>query len=255
MLEFRHWNCHTGQVTIAWIGSHERANPAQAITLTPASSVSSMRKLRAVLIEDETMFRQLILLTLGKVKDLQVVGEFGLGKPGLDFCLSEKPDLLVVDLMLPDINGIEIAREIRRAIPETKILVITAHPSERLPADLMILGVNGYVDKTEPIEYVLSAVETVRNGGMFFASRVRAKGGTGSGLPISRPAIQIPLTEREQEIARLVAAGQMSKEIAAKLNLSVRTVEKHRANIMEKIGVREVASLTRWCIQAGLVDT
>jgi len=214
-----------------------------------------MRNLRAVLIEDETMFRQLILLTLGKVKGLSVVGEFGLGKPGLQFCLREKPDMLVVDLMLPDLNGMEIAREVRRALPETKILVITAHPSERLPADLMVLGVNGYVDKTEPIEYVLSAVETVRSGGMFFASRVRAKGGAGGGFVGARPQLQIPLTDREQEIARLVAAGQMSKESAAKLNLSVRTVEKHRANIMEKVGVREVASLTRWCIQAGLVDS
>jgi DNA-binding NarL/FixJ family response regulator len=212
-------------------------------------------KIRAVLIEDETMFRQLILLTLGKVKDLQVIGEFGFGRPGLDFCLREKPDLLVVDLMLPDLNGMEVAREARRALPDIKILVITAHPSDRLPADLMALGVNGYVDKTEPIEYVLSAVETVRAGGMFFASRVRARGGTAGVLPGSRPSMPIPLTEREQEIARLVAAGQMSKEIAAKLNLSVRTVEKHRANIMEKIGVREVASLTRWCIQAGLLDT
>ena len=184
-----------------------------------------MRKLRAVLIEDETMFRQLILLTLGKVKDLQVIGEFGLGKPGLEFCLREKPDMLVVDLMLPDVNGMEIAREVRKALPETKILVITAHPSDRLPADLMVLGVNGYVDKTEPIEYVLSAVETVRNGGMFFASRVRAKGGNAQGgLIVTRPVLQVPLTEREQEIARLVAAGQMSKEIAASLNLSVRTV-------------------------------
>jgi DNA-binding NarL/FixJ family response regulator len=214
-----------------------------------------MRKLRAVLIEDETMFRQLILLTLAKVKDLQVIGEFGLGKPGLEFCVREKPDILVVDLMLPDINGMEIAREVRRAVPDMKILVITAHPSERLPADLMILGVNGYVDKTEPIEYVLSAVETVRSGGMFFASRVRAKGGNPSSFAGPRPTLEVPLTQREQEIARLVAAGQMSKEIAAKLNLSVRTVEKHRANIMEKVGVREVASLTRWCIQAGLVDT
>lgn len=210
-------------------------------------------QIRVVLIEDETMFRQLILLTLGKVKGIQVVGEFGMGKPGLDYCLKEKPDMLVVDLMLPDINGLDIAREVRRAVPEMKILVITAHPSERLPADLMALGVNGYVDKTEPIEYVLSAVETVRAGGMFFASRVRAKGG-GNALPGAKRPLDVPLTEREQEIARLVAAGQMSKEIAAKLNLSVRTVEKHRANIMEKVGVREVASLTRWCIQVGLVD-
>jgi DNA-binding NarL/FixJ family response regulator len=213
-----------------------------------------MRKIRAVLIEDETMFRQLILLTLGKVKDLQVIGEFGSGKAGLDYCLREKPDLLVVDLMLPDLNGLDIAREVRRVVPEMKILVITAHPSERLPAELMAIGVNGYVDKTEPIEYVLSAVETVRNGGMFFASRVRAKGGSNAGLITGMPKLEVPLTEREQEIARMVAAGQMSKEIAAKLNLSVRTVEKHRANIMEKVGVREVASLTRWCIQAGLVD-
>jgi len=200
------------------------------------------------------MFRQLILLTLGKVKDLQVVGEFGLGKPGLEFCLREKPDLVVVDLMLPDINGIEIARDLRRTMPDVKILVITGHPSERLPAELMVIGVNGYVDKTEPIEYVLSAVETVRAGGMFFASRIRGKGGAGAMLP-SGPPLAVPLTEREKEIAKLVAAGQMSKEIAAKLNLSVRTVEKHRANIMEKVGVREVASLTRWCIQTGLVDT
>ncbi len=209
-------------------------------------------QIKVVLIDDETMFRQLILLTLGKVKGIQVVGEFGLGKPGLDYCLREKPDMLVVDLMLPDINGLEIAREIRRLVPDMRILVITAHPSERLPADLMAIGVNGYVDKTEPIEYVLSAVETVREGGMFFASRVRAR--SGSVLPGTKRPLDVPLTAREQEIARLVAAGQMSKEIASKLGLSVRTVEKHRANIMEKVGVREVASLTRWCIQVGLVD-
>ena len=213
-----------------------------------------MRSLiKVVLIEDETMFRQLILLTLGKVKGVEVVGEFGLGKPGLAFCLKEKPDMLVVDLMLPDTNGLDIAREIRRTVPEMKILVITAHPSERLPADLMEIGVNGYVDKTAPIEYVLSAVETVRAGGMFFASRIKAKAGGHSHAGAKRP-LDVPLTDREQEIARLVAAGQMSKEIASSLNLSVRTVEKHRANIMEKVGVREVASLTRWCIQVGLVD-
>jgi DNA-binding NarL/FixJ family response regulator len=239
---------------IAWLRIRNSAEAGQARLLSVSSPKNSMRNLRAVLIEDETMFRQLILLTLGKVKGLQVVGEFGMGRPGLEFCLREKPDMLVVDLMLPDLNGMEIAREVRRGSPDTKILVITAHPSERLPAELMALGVNGYVDKTEPIEYVLSAVETVRGGGMFFASRVRAKGGVGAAMAGVRRPLDVPLTDREQEIARLVAAGQMSKEIAAQLNLSVRTVEKHRANIMEKIGVREVASLTRWCIQAGLVD-
>lgn len=253
MLEFEH---RVGQrlkvLKTAWPGIRSVADSGDGVLLIPESEKLFMRNLRAVLIEDETMFRQLILLTLGKVKGLSVIGEFGLGKPGLQFCLKEKPDMLVVDLMLPDLNGLEIAREVRRLLPDTRILVITAHPSERLPAELMALGVNGYVDKTEPIEYVLSAVETVRGGGMFFASKIRAKGG-GSMAALRKP-IEVPLTERELEIARLVAAGRMSKEIAAQLNLSVRTVEKHRANIMEKIGVREVASLTRWCIQAGLLD-
>src|SRR5678815_2910228 len=146
MLEVRGADCHTEHAGIALMAAdgHEAVAGQPTRSTTPLT-VLSMRKLRAVLIEDETMFRQLILLTLGKVKDLQVIGEFGLGKPGLEFCLREKPDMLVVDLMLPDINGMEIAREVRRALPEMKILVITAHPSERLPADLMVLGVNGYV--------------------------------------------------------------------------------------------------------------
>src|SRR5579885_513784 len=148
-LEFGHGDCQTFIIiNVARAGIRSVAEKARAMLLT-AVAEKTQRQLRAVLIEDETMFRQLILLTLGKVKNLQVVGEFGLGKPGLQFCLREKPDMLVVDLMLPDLNGMEIAREVRKALPETKILVITAHPSERLPAELMALGVNGYVDKTE----------------------------------------------------------------------------------------------------------
>jgi len=212
-----------------------------------------MKKLRTVLIEDETMFRQLILLKLREVRDLRLIGEFASGKPALAFCLQEKPDLLVVDLVLPDIHGLEVIRELRKELPELKTLVITAHPSERLPAELMTLGVAGYLDKTAPIQYVLDAVATVRAGGMFWVSRVKGKAGAGA-LRSGAPPVEMPLSAREQQIAKMVVAGDMSKEIAAKLGLSLRTVEKHRANIMEKAGVREVASLTRWCIQAGLID-
>ena len=201
------------------------------------------------------MFRQLILSTLGTIKDVQVVAEFGLGAPGLEYCLSEPVDLLVVDLFLPDIAGLEIARKVRLAMPEMKILVITAHPSERLPAELIAIGVAGYVDKNESIDYVVNAVETLRRGGMFFASHVQAQSGRMAGH-VERPSVaKVDLTDRERQIVRLVAAGKMSKEIAAALNLSHRTVENHRAKIMQKVGVHEVASLTRWCIEAGLLYT
>jgi DNA-binding NarL/FixJ family response regulator len=128
--------------------------------------------------------------------------------------------------------------------------------------------VHGFVDKAEPVSYVLQAVETVMTGGMFFATNVPPKtasnAGSLSSLPHTPPSVKTgpaapsvaavqALSAREIEVVRLVAEGFSSKEVAVRLNLSVRTVEKHRANIMEKIGVREVASLVRWCVQSGLV--
>ena len=213
-----------------------------------------MRKLRTVIIEDEIMFRQLIRSTLDQLKNLEVVGEFGLGKPGLDFCLRKKPNLLVIDLVLPDVHGLEIAAAIRRAVPDMLILVLTAHPNEQLPAELIALGVSGYVDKSEPVAYVLDAIETIRRGGMYFATHVGAKRSPLAG-ETSRLPPDIALTPREQQIVRLIAAGEASKGIARTLDLSIRTVEKHREKIMRKVGVHEIASLTRWCVKAGLADS
>ncbi len=212
-----------------------------------------MRQLHTVIIEDESMFRQLLRSTLKGVAGLSVVGEFDRGRPGLEFCLKAKPNLLIVDLVLPDMHGLEIAAAVRRAVPDMRILVLTSHPSERLPAELIAIGVGGYVDKSEPLSFVLNAIETIDRGGMYFATQIGAKWGSIEEITrLRRP--KITLTPREQQIARLVAAGQLSREIAQTLNLGVRTVEKHRGNIMRKVGVHEVASLTRWCIQAGLTE-
>ena len=126
---------------------------------------------RTVLIEDDSVFRQLLEQALGKVNNVEVIGNFALGADGLECCRREKPDLLVVDLMLPDTDGLEIVREVRASMPETKIIVITGNAQGRLPNDLLALGVNGYVHKSEPISFVLEAVESVRSGGLFFAIR------------------------------------------------------------------------------------
>lgn len=226
---------------------------------------------RVVIIEDEPVFRHMMSMALNRMRGLVVAGEFADGKSGLDYCLKEKPALLVVDLFLPGMHGLEVIREVRAKVPTTRILVLTGHPDAELPARLMTLGVHGFVDKTEPINYVMQAVEVVLGGGMFFATNVPPKfvasdaAAAGnlpptpqkSGLPLTVPSVEAVkmLSSREIEVVQLVAAGLSSKEIAARLDLSVRTVEKHRANIMEKIGVREVASLVRWCIQAGLVKS
>ena len=224
---------------------------------------------RTVIIEDETVFRQMLALALGRITGLRLIGELADGREGLEFCLREKPDLLVVDLFLPGMHGLEIVKIVREKLPATRILVLTSHQDGELPSQLIRQGVHGFVDKTAPLNYVLQAVESVMKGGMFFAANVppRANAAASDTVPV-RPAPQEQppqsapslaaaktLTPREIEVARLVSEGLSSKEVASQLNLSVRTVEKHRANIMDKLGVREVASLVRYCIQAGIVKS
>lgn len=224
---------------------------------------------KTVIIEDETVFRQMLGLALGRITGLRLVGEFANGRDGLEFCLKEKPNLLVVDLFLPGMHGLEIVQVVREKLPATRILVLTSHPDGELPSQLIRQGVHGFVDKTAPLSYVLQAVESVMKGGMFFAANVPPRpnsDGESRAIPRTPSREQPPpstpslaaakiLTPREIEIARLVSEGLSSKEVASQLNLSVRTVEKHRANIMDKLGVREVASLVRYCIQAGIVKS
>jgi DNA-binding NarL/FixJ family response regulator len=226
---------------------------------------------RAVIIEDEAVFRHMLSMALSRMRGLVVAGEFADGKVGLDFCLKEKPALLLLDLFLPGMHGLDIVREVRAKLPATRILVLTGHPDGELPARLIAQGVHGFVDKAEPLSYVMQAIEAVLSGGMFFATNVAPKIVTADAIaagnlphtpPSTKPAAPAPSVEavavlsgREIEVVLLVSEGFSSKEIASRLNLSVRTVEKHRANIMEKVGVREVASLVRWCVQAGLVKS
>jgi DNA-binding NarL/FixJ family response regulator len=222
---------------------------------------------RTVIVDDEVVFRQMLSSALSRVRGLVVSGAFKDGKSCLEFCLKDPPGLLIVDLFLPGMHGLEVVREVRAKLPNTRILVLTGHPDGDLPARLIAQGVHGFVDKSAPLNYVLQAIESVVAGGMFFAAHIPPKATAGSGQqPKVEPSVKTGpqttsvdavemLSARELEVARLVAEGFSSKEIADRLDLSVRTVEKHRANIMDKINVKEVASLVRWCVQAGLVKS
>jgi DNA-binding NarL/FixJ family response regulator len=223
--------------------------------------------IRTVIIDDEAVFRQMLSSALSRVRGLVVSGAFKDGRSGLDYCLKDPPGLLIVDLYLPGVHGLEIVREVTSKLPNTRILVLTGHPDGDLPARLISLGVHGFVDKSAPLNYVLQAIESVVAGGMFFAAHVPPKASTSANQqPKVEPSIKAgpqtvsvdaveKLSVRELEVARLVAEGYSSKEIADRLDLSVRTVEKHRANIMDKINVKEVASLVRWCVQVGIVKS
>lgn len=210
--------------------------------------------MKVVLIEDETMVRHMLRSTVQKAGGLTVMAEFGDGAEALAYCLRTSPAMVICDLNLPGLHGLEVIRGLREKLPEIRILVLTCSTDGDLPARFISMGVQGYVDKTKPLNYLVQAVQEVAAGGLYFAAKTKIM--PGKTPPSMPPPVQPgsdPLSVREVEIAQLVASGQSSKEIASQLNLSVRTVEKHRANIMEKIGVRDVASLTRYSIQYGLV--
>ena len=211
-----------------------------------------------VLIEDETVVRQMLRIAVEQVPGLKVTAEFGNGREGLAYCLAKPPTLLICDLSLPGMHGFDVIKDLREQQPNARILVLTSRADTNMPTQFAALGVQGYLDKTKPLPMLLEAIKEVANGGVYIA----AKGDVPEPLhqPVHGPTPSLPvvpgadpLSAREIEVAKLVAEGSASKEIADKLGLSVRTVEKHRANIMDKAGVRDVASLTRYCIHYGLV--
>lgn len=216
-------------------------------------SAAAPAALRFVLVDDTATFRGLLKDALQRRFQPQVFQDFGDGREALAACLACPPDLLIADLFLREMDGRDIVRALRQRGLNTKVVVLTAHPEAQLPAELVALGVAGFVDKNSPFEQIDRAVQCVLEGGMFFSATVPPP------VPSSLASLpELPrvgadaLSEREQEVVRLVARGMVSKEIGAQLDLSTRTVEKHRARILAKLGLHDVATLVRWCLRNGL---
>jgi DNA-binding NarL/FixJ family response regulator len=209
--------------------------------------------LRFVLVDDTATFRGLLKDALQRQFQPGELLDFGNGRDALAACLAAPPDLLIADLYLRDMDGRDIVRELRQRSINTKVVILTAHPEAQLPAELVALGVAGFVDKNSPLEQIDRAVQCVLEGGMFFSATVPppVPSSLASEPTLPRAGAGI-LSEREQEVVRLVARGLVSKEVADQLGLSPRTVEKHRARILAKLGLRDVPMLVRWCLRNGL---
>lgn len=136
-----------------------------------------MPLMNVVLIEDETMVRQMLHATVKKVGGLNVVAEFGDGQEGLDYCLRTKPPFVICDLGLPGLHGLEVIRILREKQPETRVLVLTGSTDSELPGRFVAMGVQGYVDKTKPLQYLMQAVREVAAGGLFFAAATKLEPG------------------------------------------------------------------------------
>lgn len=217
---------------------------------TPASPTLAATY-RFVLVDDTATFRELLREALQQRFPSLELKDFANGRDALAECLARPPDLLIADLYLRDLDGRDIVRELRQRQLATRVVVLTAHPEAHLPAELVALGVAGFVDKNSPLEQIDRAVQCVLEGGMFFSATVPPPVPMSNELALPRASASI-LSDREQEVVRLVARGLMSKEVASQLGLSSRTVEKHRARILAKLGLHDVPTLVRWCLRNGL---
>lgn len=221
------------------------------------SAAPSKIRIRLVIVEDDPVYRHFLREVLRKMDQVELVGEAPNGKDGIALCLVQKPDVLLLDLMLPDMQGIEVINRVRPSLPGLHVMLLTAQPRNDLPAELMRLGVAGFLDKSATVLEIAGGIRKLLAGGLVYSSSA----GLGKAEETALTALTgmaanlTPdvLTPREREIARLVAGAMSSKEVADKLGLSPRTVEKHRANIYDKLRLRDVVGLTRWCLHHKLV--
>lgn len=205
------------------------------------------------------MFREGLKSIIAQNPELEVIGETGEGKAALKMAKNLQPDLVLMDISLPDMSGIDLSSAIKRILPETRILMISMHAKIDYITAAFQAGAKGYVVKDAPSGKILQAVELVSRGEYFLDASVarqvveRLAGLPGNQIKIADAAYE-SLTRREQEILRLIAEGQSSKEIADRLSISPKTVENHRTNIMAKLDLHSTMEMVRYAAKLGLID-
>lgn len=202
--------------------------------------------------EDHTALRNLLVNHLLTQKKYQVVGQTADGRQVLEECRRLKPQLLILDLGLPGLGGVEIARAVTRELPETHILIFTSHDDTATVRQAMEAGARGMVEKSASLETLCKAIDYVGSGRAFFGDTMAQALHRSFVAPVASQSDDT-LTAREREVLQLVAEGRSNKEVCARLGISVRTAENHRHNIMRKLDAHNAADLTRAAYRLGLL--
>ncbi len=215
-----------------------------------------MPKIRLLLTDDHTLFRQGLRTLIGSEPDMEVVGEAANGGEAVRKAAELRPDLVLMDVSMPGLSSFDAAQQIRRLRPETRVMFLSMYDDDEYLAQCMDVGGNGYVLKDCPAEQLLGAVRDVHLGGSYLSPRMLSHLVDGfRHRPAGEPAQPRfhTLTRREKEILKLLAEGNSVKEIAGELNLSVKTVEAHKFNLMRKLDIHNKAQLVQYAIQKKII--
>ena len=236
-----------------------RSMPSSPRGSDPAVSKRPSPRISTLLVDDHELVRRGIAALLGAEDDIEVVGEARDGRHGLELALRLRPDVVVLDVAMAVLNGVEAARQILQALPKARILILSAHSDEEYVDRATELGVAGYVLKQSSLEDLATAIRTVVSGGSYFSPALsrpkhgRVGGAATAGASAPKEA-RAQLTSREAEILQRVAEGRANKQVAAELGISIKTVEKHRQSLMKKLGIHDTAGLTRHAIAIGSIE-
>lgn len=214
--------------------------------------------LRILLADDHDLTRAGLRYLLEKQEGWTVCGEATNGRLAVEVSEATKPDIAILDMSMPELNGVEATRQIVKRCPQTKVLICTMHETERVIVDVLEAGASGIVLKSDAGDNVVTAVESIAKGHRFFTPQVAErvveaylskKGGSAAEVESG-----IALTAREREVVQLLAEGKSNKEVADRLGISARTAEGHRAEIMRRLKMGSLAELIRYAMRNGIVE-
>lgn len=216
-----------------------------------------MREVRILLADDHEIVRRGLQAILKAQSGWKVVAEAANGREAVELARQLKPAVVILDISMPELNGLEATRQILKDLPKTEVLILTMHESEQVVREVLYAGARGYVLKSDAGQDLVAAVESLSRHKPFFTSKVaemvlegyRMTGATGR---MTEPRSR--LTPREREIVQLLAEGKSNKEVAVALGISVKTTETHRANIMHKLNLQSLSDLVRYAIRNKIIE-
>ena len=216
-----------------------------------------MKSIRILLVDDHAVVRAGVRFVLEKQPGWEICGEAATGRQGVTAAGSLKPDVVIQDVTLPELSGVEALKQIKKANPATEVIIFTAHEMEDLVHQVFDAGARSYLLKTDESVHLIEAVRAAAEHKPYFTPRVseiiysRLQQGSSGG---ERPAPGTTLTSRESEAVKFIAEGKSNKELAQLMGVSLRTAESHRAAVMQKLGLKTVGELIRYALRNGIIE-